>query len=61
MPPPRFCIFLQVVVGKPGAKSSTLENLLKKWFAIGISFMGETAPAFCLGNFVSCPFSILDL
>ena len=36
MPPPRFCIFLQVVLGWPGAKSSTLENLQKKWCAIGM-------------------------
>ena len=39
MPPPRFCIFLQVVVGRPGAKS-TLENLLERpllHFALAIS------------------------
>ena len=36
MPPPRFCIFLQVVLGRPGAKSSTLENLQKKWCAISM-------------------------
>ena len=59
MPPPRFCIFVQVVVGRPGAKSSTLENLQKKWCAISMFRLWEHSRCIFPWRFREAPFSIL--
>ena len=53
-----FAFSFRWLLGRLGAKSSTLENLRKKLARnTHVSFMGKTAPAFCLGDFVSLPCS----
>ena len=55
-PPPTFCICIEAVIGKPGAKSSTVEKKFKKTRGNKhIFFIGKMAPAFCLDKFANCP------